>query len=206
MMRASHMKNIWKFSDMHNEHEAPAHVHRLPALDLKHINSIGESLVITNNKESNVDVYGIDSDFIIKTLNIQGREMNCSIVTQDRVYIGTKDRRIFVYTKRNLDYLSVIEVPETVHCMCNLEDQTKVAVGMTDGHVWIIDASDNVADRVLLKSQFRETGGIWSICGVNQDTELALGTISGVHMVAIEALGMKRTDEHYLKTSNVWNV
>jgi hypothetical protein len=116
------MKNIWKFEDMHNEHAAPAHVHRLPNLDLKHINTIGDALLISNNKDSNVDVFGIDSDFVLKTLNIQGREMNCSIQTEDRVYIGTKDRRVFIYTKKNLDYLGVIEVPETVHCMCCLED------------------------------------------------------------------------------------
>jgi hypothetical protein len=80
---------------------------------------------------------------------------------------------------------------------------------MTDGHVWIIDAVASVqpnVSRVIMKAQFRETGGIWSICGVNQDTELALGTISGVHIVVIESIAMKRIDEHYLKSLNIWNV
>ena len=68
--------------------------------------------------------------------------MNCSITTNDRLYIGTKDRRIFVYGRRNLDHIGTIEVADGVHCFCHIDQMTKVAAGMQDGHVWILDASD----------------------------------------------------------------
>jgi len=84
------------------------------------VNAIDHALMITNNKELNVDVYGIDSESVLKTLNIQGRDMICSLVVHDRVFIGTKDRRIFVFGKRNLEHLGTIEVPEAVHCMCSM--------------------------------------------------------------------------------------
>jgi len=52
----------------------------------------------------------------------------------------------------------------------------------------------------------RDIGGIWSICGVNNDTELALGTISGVYIATIGIRTISRTNEHYLKGKNCWNV
>ena len=133
--------------------------------------------------------------------------MNCSMVADQRVFIGTKDRRIFIFNKYNLEQEAIIEVPETVHCMCLLKEMQQVAVGMTDGHVWILDADKpEQAARVPIKAQFRETGGIWSIAGCNNDQELALGTISGVHIVFLDAFSMRRVDEHYLKDKNIWNV
>jgi hypothetical protein len=142
MLRYKFLKNVWKFEDLHNEHAAPSHIHRLPKLDIKHINTVGDSLMITNSQDANVDVYGIDSDLILKTLNIQGREMNCSIVSEERVYIGTKDRRIFVYGNRNLNHLGTIECADGVHCFTLIDQMNKIAVGMQDGHVWILDAVD----------------------------------------------------------------
>jgi hypothetical protein len=121
MLRHKFLKNVWKFEDLHNEHAAPTFIHRLPKTDIKHINSIGDSLMITNSSDSNVNVYGIDSDLVLKTLNIQGREMNCSIETDERVYIGTKDRRIFVYGKRNFDHIGTIETADGVHCFCLID-------------------------------------------------------------------------------------
>ena len=70
MLRYKFLKNVWKFEDLHKEHAAPSFIHRLPKLDIKHINTVGDSLLITNSKDSNVDIYGIDSDLVIKSLNI----------------------------------------------------------------------------------------------------------------------------------------
>jgi hypothetical protein len=52
----------------------------------------------------------------------------------------------------------------------------------------------------------RDIGGIWSICGVNNDTELALGTITGLYFVTIGIKVLNRTTEHYMKDRNIWNV
>lgn len=77
-----------------------------------------------NNKEDNIDVFSTDSPHPVKMLNIQGRQMNCSVVTIDKVFVGCRDRRIFVYNKFSLELLKTIEVPESVHSMCTLNDFT----------------------------------------------------------------------------------
>ena len=48
-----------------------------------------------------------------------------------------------------------------------------MAVGMTDGNVVVLDCSSDVS--VLVERKFKEIGGIWSICGINNDSELAAG-------------------------------
>jgi hypothetical protein len=198
---------VWKFQDLHNEFSAPAHIHRLPKKDIKHVNTIDAELMITNNGTLNVDVYGIDSECVLKTLNIQGREMNCSVVAGDRVLIGTRDRRVFVFTKHNLEMAACIEVPEEVHCMCLLSEGSRVAVGMTDGHLWLIDVAQPAEwNRILMNEQFRETGNMYSICGINNDTELAVGTASGVHIIQIDAFSMKKIDAHKFDNKTVWNI
>ena len=164
-----------------------------------------------NNASDNIDVYSADSPNPIKTLNIQGRQMNCSVVTVDRLFIGCRDRRIFVYNKFSLELLKTIEVPESVHCMCTLNDYTQVAVGMTDGHVMVLGMSTDQTEgdqgaTISNAAHLRDVGGIWSICGVNNDTELALGTISGVHIASIGIRTINRSHEHYLQGKNIWNI
>ena len=196
---------------MHREHEAPSFVHRVKGYEVKHIQTIGESFLLVNNKSDNVDVFSTDSAMVVKQLNIQGRQMNCSVVTVDRLFIGCRDRRIFVYNKFTLELQKTIEVPESVHCMATLSDFTQVAVGMTDGHCMILGSAaddlegDNGA-QILNAAHLRDVGGIWSICGVNNDNELALGTISGVHIAQIGARTITRGHEHYLKDRNIWNI
>ena len=70
MMRTQFLNNIWKFEDLHKEYGAPSFIHRLPKVDIKHINTVEGELLLTNNKDQNVDVYGIDSETVLKTLNI----------------------------------------------------------------------------------------------------------------------------------------
>ena len=137
--------------------------------------------------------------------------MNCSAVTVDKLFIGCRDRRIFIYNKFSLDLLKSMEVPESVHSMCLLNDNTQVAVGMTDGHVMVlgVDKTEDSSDRgtqILNAAHLRDVGGIWSICGVNNDTELALGTITGMHMAQIGIKVLTRSSEHYMKDRNIWNV
>ena len=71
--------------------------------------------------------------------------MNCSAVTNDKLFIGCRDRRVFIYNKFSLDLLKVMEVPESVHSMCLLNDNTQVAVGMTDGHIMVL-GQDSILD------------------------------------------------------------
>ena len=74
---------------------------------------------------------------------------------------------------------------------------------MTDGHVMILGMSSDALDgeqgaQILNAAHLRDVGGIWTICGVNNDTELALGTISGVHIASIGIRTITRSHEHYL--------
>lgn len=64
--------------------------------------------------------------------------MNCSCVTVDKLFIGCRDRRIFIYNKLTFELLKTLEVPESVHCMCLMSNGVEIAVGMSDGHVIII--------------------------------------------------------------------
>ena len=64
--------------------------------------------------------------------------MNASVVTVDHLFVGCRDRRIFIFNKFSFEHVKMIEVPESVHCMCALNDYTKVAAGMSDGHVLIL--------------------------------------------------------------------
>ena len=73
LMRQKYLREIWKFEDLHKEHEAPAYVHRVKGFEVKHIQTIGESILLMNNKEDNIDVFSTESPNPIKTLNIQGR-------------------------------------------------------------------------------------------------------------------------------------
>ena len=145
-MRQKYLREVWRFEDLHKEHEAPAYVHRIKGYEVKHVQTIGETWLLVNNKSDNVDVYSVDSPNVVKQLNIQGRQMNCSVVTIDRVFIGCRDRRIFVYNKFTLELQKTIEVPESVHCMCTLNDFSQVGVGMTDGHVVVLGSSSDTLD------------------------------------------------------------
>ncbi len=75
---------------------------------------------------------------------------------------------------------------------------------MTDGNVVVLDCSSDVS--VLVERKFKEIGGIWSICGINNDSELAAGALSGLHVIQIGQKDLKPTQEHYLKELNVWNI
>ena len=107
--------------------------------------------------------------------------MNCSIVIGQRLFIGCRDRRVFVYDKYTLELDKVIEVAESVHCFCALKNDTQIAIGMTEGNVLILDCSVDVI--VLMEGKFRDIGGIWAICGCNSDNDIAIGTIGGLFML-----------------------
>lgn len=79
-----------------------------------------------------------------------------------------------------------------------------LAVGMTDGNVLVLDCEIDV--HVHIEGRFRDIGGIWSICGCNEDNDLALGTIGGLYFLQIMDKQLLRTDECYLEDKNVWNV
>ena len=112
----------------------------------------------------------------MKVLDIQGRQMNSSIVTIDRIFIGCRDRRIFVFNKFNFELVKMIEVPDSVHCMCALHDYTQVAAGMSDGHLMVLELKELAPNQpaeqsvsIINAAHLGEVGGIWSICGVNGD-------------------------------------
>ena len=52
----------------------------------------------------------------------------------------------------------------------------------------------------------KDIGGIWSICGINNDTELALGCLNGLHIASIESRSIVLTDRAYFQGKNIWNV
>ena len=129
--------------------------------------------------------------------------MNCSLDLFDQVIIGCRDRRLFVLSK-SLDILKVVEVPESVHCLCSLKDQTQIAVGMTDGHVIIYQVDTDFFIKV--DGRFPEIGGIWTICAINKNQDIAVGTIDGVIIIKSNSNQFQRSDEVYLKGLNVWNI
>lgn len=180
--RDKYLGQIWKFEDLHKADAAPAYVHRLKNIEVKHMGTVGEKLVITNNAKDNVDVYAHESPQVLKTIDIQGRQMNCSLDLYDQVIIGCRDRRLFVLSK-SLDIKKVVEVPESVHCLCSLKDQTQIAVGMTDGHVIIYEVNNEFLIKV--DGRFPEIGGIWSICAINNNQDIAVGTVDGVNILKI---------------------
>ena len=45
-------------------------MHRIKGHEIKHIQTIGEHILLINNKEDNIDVYSQDSPNVMKTLNI----------------------------------------------------------------------------------------------------------------------------------------
>jgi len=205
------LKNVWQFEDLHKQDETPAYIHRIRKAEVKHVNAISETLIITNNAQDNIDVFGADTPQVLRTLNIQGRQMNCSAVTADKLFVGCRDRRIFIYKKLSLELLKTLEMPESVHCMSPINGFSQVVVGMTDGHIVILSADEEGSPgfpgvQVKYESHFKEIGGIWSICGVNNDSELALGCFTGVHIVTIGVTALTRTSEQYMKDKNVWNV
>ena len=182
---------------------APEYIHRVKS-EIKHLGVTGENLILVNNPDENVDVYLEDSPQVFQQLNIQQRQMNCSIVVGERLFIGCRDRRVFVYDKQTLELQKVIEVAESVHCFCALKNDTQVVIGMTEGNVLILDCSVDVV--VLMEGKFRDVGGIWAMCGCNNDNDIAIGTIGGLFMLQILDQKLLRTDECYLPDKNIWNV
>lgn len=117
--------------------------------------------------------------------------MNCSIIAGDFLLIGCRDRRVFVYQRFTLELSRIIEVAESVHCMCTLHGDKQVAVGMTDGNVVVFDCSSDVS--VIVERKFKEVGGIWSICSINNDSELAVGSLAGLFIFSIGQKDLKQT-------------
>ena len=69
--------------------------------------------------------------------------MNSSVITLDFIFIGCRDRRIFIFNKFSYELVKMIEVPESVHCLCTIHDFTQVVAGMSDGHIMIMEVSDS---------------------------------------------------------------
>ena len=65
--------------------------------------------------------------------------MNCSILVDDRLFIGCRDRKIFVFEVASLILVKTIETPESVHCLCSFKSNRLLATGMTDGYIWLLD-------------------------------------------------------------------
>jgi hypothetical protein len=65
--------------------------------------------------------------------------------------------------------------------MCTLHGEKQVAVGMTDGNIVVLDCSPDVS--VIVEKKFKEIGGIWTICAINNDSDLAVGAMSGLHVI-----------------------
>ena len=115
---------------------------------MKHLCVTGEGLLLVNNHDENIDVYLDDSPQVFRTLDIDGRQMNCSVTVGDRLLVGCRDRRIFVYDKRSLDLEKVFEVNESVHSMCAFKQDSLVAVGMSGGYVLILSCTHDVVKLV----------------------------------------------------------
>ena len=110
--------------------------------------------------------------------------MNCSIISGKRLFIGCRDRRIFVFDKDTLVAQNIIEVVESVHCFCSIKEGSQIAVGMSAGNVIIFSASFEV--KIQIEGCFKDLGGIWSITACNNDADLAIGTVGGLFILNIK--------------------
>ena len=72
-MRQRYLREVWSFDDLHMPEEAPAFVHRVKGHEIKHIQTIGEKMLIMNSADDNIDVYRTDSPNPIRSLDIEGR-------------------------------------------------------------------------------------------------------------------------------------
>ena len=78
IIRENYLAHVWKFSDLHKPEAAPQFIHRIKDNEIKHMGSVGEHLLIVNNQDNNVDVYATDQPHILKQLDLNGTQMNCS--------------------------------------------------------------------------------------------------------------------------------
>ena len=132
--------------------------------------------------------------------------MNCSADLTDYLVVGCRDRRIFVFDKHSaeLERIKVIETPESVHCMTVIRDESLLVVGMTDANIMLLQCGQGQDFGIVNEGRFPELGGIWSLCGLNRDTELAVGTLKGIYIMKIatnpgDVDGISRpSTEHYL--------
>jgi hypothetical protein len=95
--------------------------------------------------------------------------------------------------------------------MSLINNGSNVAVGMSDGHTIIVTNDSDLpgsqaGSQIRNAAHLKEVGGIWSICGVNNDTQLALGTITGVYIVTIGPKTITTTNVRYFEGKNIWNV
>ena len=87
--------------------------------------------------------------------------MNCSLMVNGMVIIGCRERKVYVFSS-TLQMQKVIDVPESVHCLCAMNQQQVVCVGMTEGHVMLLDVTgDDI--KIQVAARFKEIGGIWCI-------------------------------------------
>ena len=70
LMRQKYLREVWHFSDIHKENEAPAYIHRMKGMEVKHIQTIGENVLMMNSKDDNIDVYSTESPIMMKSLDI----------------------------------------------------------------------------------------------------------------------------------------
>jgi hypothetical protein len=59
-MRDQYLQSVWKFEDLHNPDATPSFIHRLRDTQIKHMGTVGEKIILVNNNEDNVDVFGSD--------------------------------------------------------------------------------------------------------------------------------------------------
>jgi|688.fasta_scaffold211238_3 hypothetical protein len=57
IMKANYLKDIWNFEDLHKDNLAPSYIHRVRNRIVKHIQVVGDSFVLTNSQNDNIDIY-----------------------------------------------------------------------------------------------------------------------------------------------------
>lgn len=79
VIRQLQLQSVWTFDDLHYSDASPEFIHRIQH-EVKHMGVCGSQFVLTNSSDENVNVYLDDSPQLYLQLNIQDRQMNCSIV------------------------------------------------------------------------------------------------------------------------------
>ena len=60
IMKANYLKDVWTFEDLHRDNVAPSYIYRVRKCVVRHIQIIGDSFLLINSVNDNIDIFGFD--------------------------------------------------------------------------------------------------------------------------------------------------
>jgi len=140
----------------------------------QHLLTVRGEYILTNNDANNIDVLRIvsenstDSDSsntVIKTIDIQGKGMVCSLVFRDVIYIGCRDGILLELCAKNFELTKEMATNFTISCIAQFNDNTliiahTIGTGYLDSRAKITVVSVKSNDFEEICSSLVATGDI----------------------------------------------